>query len=152
VRLLILDDQPIVTIGLQFYAKQWTFLTAVQGAHRVQDAAKLIAQGEIDLLLLDLRLGHQDGLTVMAEFLAQHPPLLVVVFSALDPDPYAVRSYLAGAKAFVPKTADIVEVYNALVAVQKGDLYFPGDLTRLLLQQNTPPLTPHSWSFHREII
>jgi DNA-binding NarL/FixJ family response regulator len=135
-RLLILDDQPIVTIGVQLYAKQWDFLTAVQGAHRPQDAAKLIAQGEIDLLLLDPRIGHQDGLSLMTQFLTQHPPLLVIIFSALNPDPYAVRCYLAGAKAFVPKTADIVEVYNALVAVRKGELYYPGDLTRLLLRQS----------------
>jgi two-component system response regulator AtoC len=101
---LIVDDEPGLTSGL---AK----LLTLQG-YRTYEAANaaaarvVLGRAEVHLLLLDLRLGQDDGLVLLRELKAEEPALPVVIITGHGDIDSAVECMKAGATNYIPKPID----------------------------------------------
>jgi two-component system response regulator AtoC len=101
---LIVDDEPGLTSGL---AK----LLTLQG-YRTYEAANaaaaraVLSKAEVHLLLLDLRLGQDDGLALLRELKAEEPSLPVVIITGHGDIDSAVECMKAGATNYIPKPID----------------------------------------------
>jgi DNA-binding NarL/FixJ family response regulator len=83
------------------------------------------ATAAADVLLLDLHLPPPDGLTLLPQ-LAQHwPRLRVLVFSTLATPEIITKVQAAGARGFVPKSADAGQLLAAIRTVAAGQMAFP---------------------------
>jgi DNA-binding NarL/FixJ family response regulator len=124
--LLIADDHPLFRAALRQAAAD-----AVPGAD-VREAdtldavlAALDAKPDIDLVLLDLHMPGNHGLAGLAAIRAQHPGVAVVVVSAND-DPRVVRRALDhGAAGYLPKSAGLDELRDAIRAVFACEQWLP---------------------------
>jgi len=101
---LIIDDEPGLRSGL---AK----LLALQGYHTLEAASaaevrKLLLTTEIHLMLLDLRLGDQDGLALLKEVKAEEPTIPVIIITGHGDIYSAVECMKAGAANYIPKPID----------------------------------------------
>lgn len=98
-------------------------LTVVGVAHSIGAAtsAGLFDRERVDVLLLDIRLGPDSGLTAL-DGTADHPA--VVVLTAYDYPQYADAALRLGAAGFVLKTAPIAELTDAIRKVASGGLAF----------------------------
>jgi len=90
-----------------------------------------------DVLLLDLHLPPPDGLTLLPQLRQQCPSLRVLVFSTLATPEILTIVEGAGARGFVPKSADASQLLDAIRTVAAGKKAFPKTL-------RPAPITPSS--------
>lgn len=120
-KLLVVDDHPLILEALANYLDsaepRWTLLTAL-----TRDAAlrALALNPDTDAVLLDLALPGTRGLAFLAELRRDRPRLPIVVLSATHDRATIDGALAAGARGYVAKHADAVEVVAAVKAVLRG--------------------------------
>ena len=131
-KVLLVDDHPLVLSALQALVQTIGTGTTVVGVDSAAAArAALAADGDFDLVLLDLALGDADGFDVLVEFRAAYPAVPVVVVSASDRASDVIRAIDSGAMGFVPKRSSHGELHEALRMVMTGAMYVPPSMLGL---------------------
>ena len=121
IRVAIVDDHPVVREGTAALLGAQPGLRIVGTAASLEEAAPLLDPARVDVLLLDIRLGAQSGLTLLA---AATPRPAVVVLTAYDYPQYAAAARRLGAAGFVVKTAPVAELVEAIRCAAAGGLAF----------------------------
>lgn len=126
IRVAIVDDHPIVRDGTAALLAQQPGIKVMGTAGSVADAQGLLAAGGIDVLLLDIRLGTDSGLRLLAEPHSEGPGPMpaIVVLSAYDYPQYAEAAMRFGAAGYVIKTAPMAELVDAIRRAASGGLAF----------------------------
>jgi DNA-binding NarL/FixJ family response regulator len=126
VKLLIVDDHPVLREGLATLLRQAGPQTCVLQARNADEALALLDQHlDLDVVVLDLVMPGMGGLAALTEFARRRPDLPVVVLSSSE-DPRDAREALAqGALGYVPKSASPSTLLSAISMVLNGDLYVP---------------------------
>lgn len=128
-RLLIADDHPLFRAALRGAATDAVADLSVLEAESLDGVlAALDANPDIDLVLLDLHMPGNHGLAGLAAIRAQYPEVAVVVVSAND-DPRVVRRALDhGAAGYLPKSAGLDELRDAIRSVLACEQWLPSSL------------------------
>jgi len=123
-RIIIADDHPLFRTALSHaVGKVWPDAVVIEAGSA--GAARQALAESADALLLDLHMEDSHGLTVLMDLRQDFPALPIVIVSASEePRVYAAASQL-GAAAFIPKSASLDEMREALAAVREGDNWFP---------------------------
>ncbi len=130
-RVLIADDHPLFRSAL-FQALRGCLPDAeiLQARDLPETFACLQKHEDLDLVLLDLHMPGNHGLTGLASIRCQHPAVAVVVVSANE-DPQVIRRALDhGAAGFIPKSSGLEELTVALATVLDCREYVPPHLER----------------------
>ncbi len=90
--------------------------------------AALDADGDVDLVLLDLAMPGVRGFSGLMVLRAQHPGAPVVVVSAREERSVIRLCIDFGASGFIPKSTDIETMQGAILSVLAGDLWVPPDI------------------------
>jgi DNA-binding NarL/FixJ family response regulator len=127
IRVGIVDDHPVVGEGTAAILRAQPDLEIVGVAESLDTAraAGLVDSDNVDVLLLDIRLGAESGLGLLsgeAHDGARRPA--VVVLTAYDYPQYAEAALRMGAAGFVLKTAPLGELLDAVRRVAAGGLAF----------------------------
>jgi DNA-binding NarL/FixJ family response regulator len=142
-RLLIVDDHPAVRAGIKALADAADGLFVVGEAHGHASALRACAALTPDVVLMDLRLGTEDGVTVTSAIIAQHPLIRILVLTTFDGDEAIHRALEAGARGYVLKDAGLEDIEAAIRAVASGRRFIPSDVAmRLVLNGPRVDLTP----------
>ncbi|RGP39676.1 Transcriptional regulatory protein TdiR [Altererythrobacter insulae] len=123
-RIIIADDHPLFRTALSHaVGKVWPDAQVIEADSAGSARAGLGSGAEC--LLLDLHMEDSDGLTALMDFRQDFPAVPIVIVSASeDPRVYAAAAQL-GAAAFIPKSASLDQMRDALSAVKEGDSWFP---------------------------
>ncbi len=136
IRVAIVDDHPVVRDGTAALLAAEPGLAVVGTAGTLEEARQLTARGGIDVLLLDIRLGTESGLNLLAAAPSgaavatgapapgSPPPPAIVVLTAYDYPQYAEAALRLGAAGFVLKTAPVRELRDAIERAAAGGLAF----------------------------
>ena len=125
-KVLLIDDHPLILSALQTVIEGLGSDVTVVGAGSARAARDTLkADGDFDLVLLDLHLGDADGFDVLTELRSTYPSVPVVVVSASDRSSDVIRAIDAGAMGFVPKRASHESLFEALHMVMSGGIYVP---------------------------
>ncbi len=125
-KVLLVDDHPLILSALQAVIQGLGDNVSVTGASSAQAAREAIAAApDFDMILLDLSLGDADGFDLLAELRAAHPEVPVVVVSASERASDVIRAIDLGAMGFVPKRTSNQALFEALRMVMQGGLYVP---------------------------
>jgi DNA-binding NarL/FixJ family response regulator len=122
IRLLIVDDHPVVRDGTAALLDSQTGIDVVGTAGSIDEATALIARVPADVLLLDIRLGTDSGLRLLTETADDAPA--IIVLTAYDYPQYAEAALRLGASGFVLKTAPLAELLDAIRRVAGGGMAF----------------------------
>jgi DNA-binding NarL/FixJ family response regulator len=128
-RLVIADDHPLFRGALR-QAVSGAFDRAQIGeAGTFEEVTELLERGgEVDLILLDLRMPGVRGFSGLMYLRAQYPSVPIVVVSAND-DPAVIRRCMEfGASGFIPKTLGADALRAAIVRVLAGEVWTPPDV------------------------
>lgn len=132
IRLLICDDHAIVRAGLaQMLAGVGDFRVAAEASDGPQ-AMRLLREGGIDALLLDIALPGRDGLDVLKQVRCEFPQLPVLMLSTYPEKQYALRCLQLGADGYLNKSADPEQVVQAIRKVVSGGRYITATLAESL--------------------
>src|SRR5262245_58550412 len=145
IRILIIDDHPIVREGLSAVLETQPDFEivgeAADGAQAVEQAAAL----RPDVILLDLELPELDGVAALRAIRAVDPAAKAIIFTAFDTDERILGAVQAGAQGYLLKGAPREELFQAIRVVHSGgSLLQPVVAARLLRQVSDPPALPES--------
>ena len=123
VRLLVVDDHQVVLEGLaSMLASQRGRVVIEAATTTAEEALRLAAEREPDVVLLDVRLRGASGLDLCAELVRRHPGIKVVFFTVYDDEQYLFQALRVGASGFLLKTTTGPELADHLDRVMEGDV------------------------------
>jgi len=139
--LLIADDHPLFRAALRQATADAVADLRLREAESLDGVlAALDREPATDLVLLDLHMPGNHGLAGLAAIRAQHPGVAVIVVSAND-DPRVVRRALDhGAAGYLPKSAGLDELRDAIRSVLACEQWLPASLRAAVLRA---PSSPH---------
>jgi DNA-binding NarL/FixJ family response regulator len=123
-RIIIADDHPLFRTALSHaVGKVWPEAEVVEA--NSAGAAREELEAGAEALLLDLHMEDSHGLSVLMDLRQDYPALPIAIVSASEePRVYSAAAQL-GAAAFIPKSAALEEMREALSAVREGENWFP---------------------------
>jgi DNA-binding NarL/FixJ family response regulator len=128
VRVLILDEQPLLRYGISAYLNSQPDMIVCGETDSIPAAQTKIAECNPQLLLTSLQLGAGDTLEFVKMLKAEQPGLLILVYSSFEESIFAERVTRAGAGGYVMKTAPREELAAAIRHIVKGGIYVSREL------------------------
>ncbi|MEN3361717.1 MAG: hypothetical protein V7637_5699 [Mycobacteriales bacterium] len=145
IRLLIVDDHPVVRDGLR---GMFAGLADVQVVGEAASGAEALVQAERlrpDVVLMDLRMPQMDGVAAIRRLAERGLPTRVLVLTTYDTDRDVLPAIEAGATGYLLKDAPREELFRAVRAAARGEAVLsPAVATRLLGQVREPAREPLS--------
>jgi DNA-binding NarL/FixJ family response regulator len=125
IRVAIVDDHPVVREGTAALLGAQPGLRMVGTAASLEGAAPFLDPAAVDVLLLDIRLGSESGLTLLGGD-ASAPRPAIVILTSYDYPQYAAAARRLGASGFVVKTAPVAQLVEAIRCAAAGGEAFGG--------------------------
>lgn len=146
VRILIVDDHPVVRMGLRGMLQAYDDLEVVGEAGSGDEAVVLAAAARPDVVLMDLRMPGMDGATATARICQSTPGARVLVLTTYETDADILPAIEAGATGYLLKDTPIGTLTDAIRAAARGETVLaPPVAARLVTHMRTPAaeqLTP----------
>jgi len=143
IRVLVADDHPVVRQGLMANLKPQRDMKVVAEANDGLEAITLIKEHLPDVVLLDLRMPHMDGLDVLDEVNASKLPCKVIIMTTFDSEEDVQRSMKAGARGYLLKDSCQEEILDAIRRVSLGETYLPARIVQKVAEgMRKPELSP----------
>jgi DNA-binding NarL/FixJ family response regulator len=120
IRILVVDDHPIVRQGLVATLEDESDFDVVGAASSAEEALTKAAHHLPDLILLDLELPGIGGIEAIPSLLAVSPTTRILVFTAYDTDERVLDAVRAGAGGYLLKGAAVAEIASAIRSVAAG--------------------------------
>lgn len=137
IRLLLVDDHPVVRDGLSAALSQGDIII-IGAVGSVAEAERALATSEVDIAMVDVRLPDGSGLELVArECTREHHPQFIVISSSESPR-YAESAFQIGAAGFLSKRATTTDMIDAIRRVAAGGIVF--DPRTLARRPSDPPL------------
>lgn len=135
-RILIVDDQVLIRVGLKSVINRHSDLVCCGEAGSTAEAYKAVETLKPDLVMLDLWLDNQDGLVTIKNLKQLQPSLVILVLSQLDEMIYAERVLRAGARGYLMKEQGVKDVITAIRTVLAGEVYVSSKTASRFLQKS----------------
>ena len=134
-RLLIVDDQPLIRRGLAMMLATEPGITVVgQAADGIEAIEQALALAP-DIVVMDLQMPRASGVVATREITAARPATRVVVLSTYDDDELVFEAIRAGAQAYLLKDASEAEVLETIRAVHRGESRLSPAIARKVMEQ-----------------
>ena len=134
IRVLLADDQALVRTGFRMILKGEPDIEVVgeaaDGAQAVDGARRLAP----DVVVMDVRMPHVDGLEATRRILAGDPAPRVLMLTTFDRDEYVFEALRAGASGFLLKDGPADQLTAAIRAVADGGALLAPAVTRRLIE------------------
>jgi DNA-binding NarL/FixJ family response regulator len=134
VRVLIVDDDPLVRAGLTYMLSANPDLEIVG---QVDDGSRVlgaVAEHRPDVVLMDIRMSVMNGLEA-TELLQQHADeVKVIILTTFDADEHVLRALRAGAHGFLLKDTPPADLVRAILSVVAGDATLSPSVTRRVIE------------------
>jgi DNA-binding NarL/FixJ family response regulator len=136
-RLLLVDDEPLVRTGLRVILESEVGLSVVGEASDGDEVEAMVETTDPDVVLMDVRMPRMDGLTATSRVIAQASAAgrrapRILILTTFDSDDHVYEALRLGADGFVLKRAEPDELVRAIHTVAHSDvLLYPAAVRRL---------------------
>ena len=139
-KVILVDDHRLFRKGLRMLIDALEGFEVVGEASNGTEFLEMLAQGEPDVVMLDIAMPEMDGIEAARLALASHPELKIITISMFGEQGYYFKMVDAGVKGFLLKNSDFTEVKLALETVVDGGSYFSRELLMNLVTslKNSP--------------
>jgi DNA-binding NarL/FixJ family response regulator len=133
VRVLLVDDQPLMLVGLGILIGDTDDLEVVGEACDGREAVRLARELRPDVVVMDIRMPGMDGIEATRQATAEPDPPKVLVLTTFDDDEYVYGALRAGASGFLLKSMALDAILDAIRVVAAGDALIAPSVTRRLI-------------------
>lgn len=133
VKVLLVDDDALVRAGLRLILSSADDLEVVGEADDGSTAVAAVRQHPPDVVLMDIRMAHTDGITATAALRRLDPAPDVIVLTTFQADAQVLAALRAGASGFLVKDTPPADIINAVRLVAAGEAIVSPSVTRTLL-------------------
>ncbi len=141
IRILLVDDHTVVRAGYRRFLEQEPDCQVIGEASSGEEAYLLLQTLEPDVVILDLSMPGQGGLSVLRRVKLRWPLLPVLVFSMHDNLPFVVQALRAGATGYITKSSEPESMVNAVRAVVAGVQTLSPDIALRMEQAASSPVS-----------
>lgn len=133
IKVLLVEDHKIVRQGTRLYLESQG-VDVIGEATNGREGVEMAAQLQPDVVIMDIHLPELTGIEATRRIRHDFPDIRVLVLTAYDEPAYVHGLLDAGADGFVLKTAELAELYQALIEVAGGRQSFNADVMAKLAQ------------------
>lgn len=143
-RILLVDDHPLIRNGLRALLSSMTEMTVVGEATNGEEAIIQAAELQPDIILMDLHMPGLNGIEATRRILPASPRTGILVLTMLEDDASVFAAMRAGARGYLLKGADQADVLRAIRVVAHGEAIFSPSIAQRLMQYfaNMQPILP----------
>lgn len=148
IRILLVDDHPIVREGVQSLLSNYEEFVVVGEAEDGETAVFQFRALQPDITLLDIRLPDESGLAVLNRLRQIQPTARVLLLTSFEDDEYVMAALQAGAQGYILKNASDALLVQAIRAAHRGERVFSPRVTETMVRKlvggdtDLPPLEP----------
>jgi DNA-binding NarL/FixJ family response regulator len=143
IRVAVVDDQALVRAGFRMILAAQDDIAVVGEAADGLAGVELVRRERPDVVLMDVRMPHLDGIEATRQIVREAIGTRVIVLTTFDLDEHVAAAVRAGASGFLLKDTPPDELVRAVRVVAAGDALLAPSVTRQLLEQfaaGTAPL------------
>ena len=133
IRVLLIDDDPLVRAGLRMILSSAEDLTVVGEVRDGAQAVQAVREHRPDVVLMDIRMPELDGISATKQLRELPQPPQVIVLTTFHLDDYFIRALRVGASGFLLKDTPPTDIVNAIRVVATGEAMLSPAVTRTLL-------------------
>lgn len=130
IRILIVDDHPVVRAGLASLLRRQAGVKVTGAAHSGEEAVELLQRFCVDVMLLDLRMPSINGIDLLNLLKTHNNRPRAIILSSYEFEEEIYQAVKAGARGYLSKNAPREEIVAAIQAVHDGGTYFPERVTQ----------------------
>ncbi len=135
IRILIVDDHPVVLAGLTSMLGTQSGMEVAGSASGGEEALEMLRFTPADLLLLDLRMPGMNGIDTLHALKRAKISIRVIILTSFETDEDIYRAVQAGAQGYLLKDAPQSDMIDAIRAVHAGKRYFPRHIAARLAER-----------------
>lgn len=124
IRVLVVDDHPIVRDGLRSVLQTVPQIELVTVCSTGEEVLGLLPHLLVDVILADLRMSPMSGLELLTRVMEQFPTIRVLVFSSYEREEEIYQAFIGGAAGYLNKNVPSEELVKAITATSRGDKVF----------------------------
>ena len=154
IRVLLIDDHPVVRAGLRVMLEREPDLEVVGEAGSGTAGIRLARANRPDIVVIDLLLPDVDGVVVTETICAELPSTRVIVLTNVsEEDAAVVRAVRAGAIGYALKSADTDALVQTIRSASAGQVHLsPRAAARLMQEMRSPKNEPGLTGREREVL
>jgi len=135
IRVMLVDDQAMVRAGFRMIVESEDDITVVGEAADGRAAVELAPRCRPDVVLMDVRMPHMDGVEATERITAMPDPPRVLMLTTFDLEDHVYAALRAGASGFLLKDAPAEQLIDAVRVIARGDALLAPSITRLLIEE-----------------
>jgi DNA-binding NarL/FixJ family response regulator len=139
VRVVLVDDDPLVRAGLRMILGGAPDIDVVAEAADGQDAVDVVLREAPDVVLMDIRMPRMDGLAATRRLLDRGTSARIIVLTTFDTDDMVVTALSYGAAGFLLKDTSPADLVDAVRRVAVGQPILSPSVTAQLIATVTRP-------------
>jgi len=132
IRVMIVDDHPLVREGIRSIVAGEEGFEIVAEAGSGEEAVEVAGQLRPDVVILDLSMPGEGGLSAVARLREVAPTARSLVLSVHDHPEYVLEAVRAGAQGYIRKDTSPAELRQAIRTVHRGEAFFSSPVARQL--------------------
>ncbi len=125
VRVLIVDDHPVVRAGLTSLLRRQAGVKLAGAAHSAEEAMEILKRSCVDVMLLDLRMPGINGIGLLNLLKTYEKKPKTIILSSYEYEEEIYQAVKAGARGYLSKNAPREEIVAAIEIVVAGGTYLP---------------------------
>jgi len=135
IRLMVVDDQPVILRGLSMILDAEPDIEVVAQAQDGIEAERMALEILPDVIVMDLNMPRQGGVVTTRNISAAHPEINIIVLTTFDDDDTVYEAVRAGALSYLLKDVSEDEVVATVRAVQDGKTHLSPRIARKIMDQ-----------------
>jgi len=128
IKVLVVDDHPMVLEGMRSMLKQIDFVELCGTAGNAYDAIENIKQTAPDIVITDINMPEISGIELALKIKNEFPLVKVIAMSTFKERSYIAQMIQNGASGYLVKSASKEEIEEAILSVHEGKLYMSLDI------------------------
>jgi DNA-binding NarL/FixJ family response regulator len=124
IKVAIADDHKIFRDGIKMSLKDKEYLKILWEAEDGKDLMHKLKIKQPDILLMDIRMPEMDGVNAISLIKKEHEDVKIVVLTMYDDQEMITKMMEIGANAYLTKTTEPEEIYQAILTCMNDDFYF----------------------------
>jgi DNA-binding NarL/FixJ family response regulator len=133
VRLLLIDDHPVVRSGLRYVLEQGERLVVIGEGESAVEAVRLADELKPDVIFMDICMPEISGIEATRLIKAHHPEIKVLIVSTHNDEEYVIGALEAGADGYLLKQCHPTELQAGVLQVYAGERVLHDSVIRTLI-------------------